>query len=98
MSSNNDIERAISLIHEDGSQTSMEFVATQPEEWVVFIGEFVQVFLPLRFFEDTVRLLQTEAPIRLLARADDDPRLFFVQLSSIAEQPGEGPADADTVA
>jgi hypothetical protein len=99
MSSNDDVERSVSLFHGDDSLTSIKFVETQPEAWVVFLeGDFVQIFLPLRFFEDTARLLQTEAPIRLIARADEDPSLFFVQLSSIAEAPGEGPADVDTTA
>jgi hypothetical protein len=101
MSSGDDIERSVLLFHDaDGMETSIKFVETQPDEWVVFPEglNLVQVFLPLRFFEDTARLLQTEAPLRLFARADEDPPFFLVQLSSIAEEPGEGPADVDSIA
>jgi hypothetical protein len=95
MSSTNDIERTIRLTLEDGSAGTIRFVQTQPDEWVVFTEDLVEVFLPLRFFKDTVRLLQTEAPIRFLARADEDPPLFFASVSTNSEEPGEGPADRD---
>lgn len=88
-------ERTVQLNLEDTDLLGvLRFVDVQPEKWVVFTETGVTVFLPLRFFTDLHHLLQTEGPLTLFARADEDPPLFVFSVGTLFEPVGEGTTDA----
>jgi hypothetical protein len=100
MNSVNAVERTLRLLLPGGAEASIVFVKEQPDEWIIFWeDDFVRVYLPLRYFEDTVRLVQTETPLVFVAHAaDEGPPSFLVDLTTFFdEEPGEGPADADAI-
>jgi len=93
MSSDNDTERLIHLDLEGDGQAELRFVRVQPEEWVSFSEGSVVVVLASSHYGDVYHLLQTEAPVFFLARAEEDPPFFFTTIGTPAEPPGEGLTD-----
>ena len=97
MFSQSDLERTIHVQLEGDLAAVIRFVQDQPAEWISFEEFAVVVILPLRFFDDMYRVLQTEAPVFFVARAEEDPSLFFTSFGTAREAVGEGPTDGSAL-
>lgn len=92
-SSDSSAVRSLSLTLEGNLFATVRFPLVQPATWVVIGGNTATVDLPLRDFNDSYHLLQTERPVFFNAAVEVLPPFQFARLATGPERVGQGLSD-----